>query len=406
MSAPSMPLHSFPRRIGSNARRWNEWPVLLSLLAVLAGVASLAWLTSPTSPGDGSPEAGFARDMSDHHAQAVEMAEIVRLRTMDPEVRILATDIVLTQQAQIGQMQGWLAVWQLPSQGLEPSMSWMGQPTMDIMPGMATPEEIRFLAQMPSPDMDIQFLRLMLPHHQAAVAMSQAVLERTERPEVVRLATAIVSSQQAEIGAMRELLELRGQASAPAEPSVAAGHHAGAHNEGFASSVANTVRNTARLAPLTLAMFALVWLVLDAGRRELLVSIASDRKALTWQLVATVALILVAAMHLGLAPDHYAESFGFGLFFSIAAVLAAIAGAWILAWPTRGASLFGAGLCLALISLYWLFRIVAPPGTESPETVDLVGLTSKAAETIACLSCMVLYFRFQRKSLTSKGLPV
>jgi uncharacterized protein (DUF305 family) len=45
-----------------------------------------------------------------HHAQAVEMAEIVRDRTENPQTRTLATDIALTQQAQIGQMQGWLAV--------------------------------------------------------------------------------------------------------------------------------------------------------------------------------------------------------------------------------------------------------------------------------------------------------
>ena len=38
-------------------------------------------------PSDQSPEAGFARDMSVHHAQAVELAFIVRDRTDDPEVR-------------------------------------------------------------------------------------------------------------------------------------------------------------------------------------------------------------------------------------------------------------------------------------------------------------------------------
>jgi uncharacterized protein (DUF305 family) len=46
--------------------------------------------------------------MSAHHAQAVEMAEIVRDRTESEEVRILAKDIVLTQQAQIGMMQKML----------------------------------------------------------------------------------------------------------------------------------------------------------------------------------------------------------------------------------------------------------------------------------------------------------
>jgi len=38
----------------------------------------------------GSAEAGFARDMQVHHDQGVELAMIVRDRTDDPDVRLLA----------------------------------------------------------------------------------------------------------------------------------------------------------------------------------------------------------------------------------------------------------------------------------------------------------------------------
>lgn len=83
------------------------------------------WL-SGRPPGEESAEAGFARDMSAHHAQAVEMAEIVRGRTESEEIGILAADISLTQQGQIGRMQGWLSVWGLSPTGSEPTMAWMG----------------------------------------------------------------------------------------------------------------------------------------------------------------------------------------------------------------------------------------------------------------------------------------
>ncbi len=59
-------------------------PRLVAVLAVAAVVffGLAVWLyLSGSPPGDGSPEAGFARDMIVHHAQAVEMAEIVRDRT-------------------------------------------------------------------------------------------------------------------------------------------------------------------------------------------------------------------------------------------------------------------------------------------------------------------------------------
>ena len=116
-------------------------PRLVAVLAAafVATFGLAVWLyLSGRPPGDGSAEAGFARDMMVHHAQAVGMAEIVRDKTESEDVRILATDIALTQQAQIGQMQGWLAVWGLPVAGTEPAMAWMGHPTEGRMPGMAT----------------------------------------------------------------------------------------------------------------------------------------------------------------------------------------------------------------------------------------------------------------------------
>jgi uncharacterized protein (DUF305 family) len=162
------------------------------------------------SPSDSSPEAGFARDMMVHHAQAVEMAEIVRDKTESEEIRTLAADIALTQQAQIGQMQGWLQVWDLPPTGTEPAMSWMGEPHEGRMPGMASPEEINDLQQASPEEAEALFLQLMVPHHEAAVPMARAVLEETDRKEVERLAGSIVASQQAEIELMQGLLQRRG----------------------------------------------------------------------------------------------------------------------------------------------------------------------------------------------------
>ncbi len=180
--------------------------VLAVALVVLFGLAVWLWL-SGRPPGDGSAEAGFARDMSVHHAQAVEMAEIVRERTESEEVKILATDIVLTQQAQIGMMQGWLDVWGLPATSTEPAMAWMGHPTEGRMPGMASPEEVERLRELPPEEADERFLRLMIEHHRAAIPMAEAVLEETDQPAVEELARAIVTSQRAEIETMQKMLK-------------------------------------------------------------------------------------------------------------------------------------------------------------------------------------------------------
>jgi uncharacterized protein (DUF305 family) len=187
------------------SQRQNLLLLLLALVAAFFAGASLALLITPGPPGNDSPEAGFARDMMVHHAQAVEMAEIVRDKTKSEEIRTLATDIALTQQAQIGMMQGWLDVWGLPTSGTKPAMSWMGHSTEGRMPGMATPQEIDRLKEAPPEEADEQFLWLMIRHHRAAIPMAEAILDRTERPEVRELAGAIAASQRQEIRTMKEM---------------------------------------------------------------------------------------------------------------------------------------------------------------------------------------------------------
>ena len=199
---------------------WNLALLLVALLAAFFAGASLTLLVAPEPPGEGSPEAGFARDMRVHHAQAVQMAEIVRDKTERAEIRTLAADIALTQQAQIGMMLGWLDVWGLPASGTEPAMGWMGHPTEGRMPGMATPQEIVRLREAPPEEADEQFLWLMIRHHRAAIPMAEAILERTERPEVRQLAEAIANSQQAEIQTMQEMLRERGAAPVEDRQSV------------------------------------------------------------------------------------------------------------------------------------------------------------------------------------------
>jgi uncharacterized protein (DUF305 family) len=77
---------------------------------------------------------------------------------------------------------------------------------------MASPEELNDLQRASPEEADVLFLQLMIPHHEAAIPMSEAVLEETDRPEVERLAGAIAASQQGEIEMMKGLLNQRGVA--------------------------------------------------------------------------------------------------------------------------------------------------------------------------------------------------
>ncbi|MEV6157084.1 DUF305 domain-containing protein [Nonomuraea sp. NPDC052129] len=167
-------------------------------------------------------EAGFARDMQTHHAQAVQMALIVRDRTSDREIRTLAYDIATSQQQQIGQMYAWLDVWGLPQASSQPRMAWMRQGHQNMsgaaaMPGMATATQIKELEQAGGKDAEILFLRLMIPHHQGGVQMAQAAVQ-SEQPQVNRMAGAILAAQKAEIDLMRRMLAARGAAETRTVP--------------------------------------------------------------------------------------------------------------------------------------------------------------------------------------------
>lgn len=205
---------------GPLRRRRSSWP---AMAASMLGLLAVLWFVpdrGPSLPGDGSDAAGFARDMAAHHQQAVTMAEIIRDRTDDPQLRLLSTDIALTQQSQIGRMQGWLDVWGLPATGREPRMAWMGEPTSGLMPGMAAATDLERLRTEPVTDAENRFLRLMIDHHRAGVAMAEAAIASDVPAEVTALARGIVMSQRSEIEVLQGILAERGEAvpDGPAAP--------------------------------------------------------------------------------------------------------------------------------------------------------------------------------------------
>ncbi|MDJ0466847.1 DUF305 domain-containing protein [Streptomyces sp. H27-C3] len=190
--------------------------------------------TASRTPAVDSADAGFARDMSVHHQQAVEMSFIVRDRTKDEEVRRLAYDIANTQANQRGMMLGWLDLWELPKVSSDEPMSWMasgesggsahgghgGHGTHEVrdgslMPGMATRAELAKLRKADGKQAEILYLRLMTDHHKGGVTMAQGCADRCEVGTERSLAQGMVDAQQSEIGLMADLLKARGAAARP-----------------------------------------------------------------------------------------------------------------------------------------------------------------------------------------------
>lgn len=146
----------------------------------------------------------FASSMIPHHRQAIEMADMILGKDgIDAKVTDLATRIKAAQTPEITQMSGWLSAW-----GADPSLSSAGG--MGGMGGMGD-------GMMNQADMDALgsatgaqaaklFLTGMVKHHQGAVAMAQTELDQGQNAEAKTLAQNIITSQQAEITEMNQLL--------------------------------------------------------------------------------------------------------------------------------------------------------------------------------------------------------
>ncbi|MCM2391022.1 DUF305 domain-containing protein [Streptomyces albipurpureus] len=212
----------------------THWAAITAVVLALlfAGAATVATAgdgddSRPATPATDSADAGFARDMSVHHQQAVEMSFIVRDRTQDEGIRRLAYDIANTQANQRGMMLGWLDLWGLSvTSGDGTSMAWMakagngghgghsGQRSASesgsLMPGMATKEQLERLETLGGKAAEVEFLQLMIVHHNAGVTMAQGCVELCTVGPERKLAQGMVDAQRSEVELMVDLLKKRG----------------------------------------------------------------------------------------------------------------------------------------------------------------------------------------------------
>ena len=67
----------------------------------------------------------------------------------------------------------------------------------------------------PTGENDVDFVRLMLPHHQAAIDMAKTQLASGQDPQMRRLAQEIITDQQSEIELMQLWLRQREAKASP-----------------------------------------------------------------------------------------------------------------------------------------------------------------------------------------------
>jgi uncharacterized protein (DUF305 family) len=140
----------------------------------------------------------FIDAMVPHHQGAIVMARVALENAEHEEIRDLSRNIVLTQQAEIGELKAIkkeeFGTSNVPMEMSSEQMRGMGM----MMDPQSLAEENPF---------DRAFIDAMIPHHRSAIEMAKVANQESENPRIKELAGNIVSAQKAEIEQMRRWQE-------------------------------------------------------------------------------------------------------------------------------------------------------------------------------------------------------
>ena len=176
----------------------------------------------------------FMQGMIMHHAQAVEMTALLRVRSQNKDLQTLGERMTISQSDEMEYMKQWLADRGKPVAPTDAHMDHMGDmkgmadmkgmdhsamghmdmgampmSSMPMMPGMLTPQQMKALSEATGPQFDHLFLTGMIQHHTGALVMVQDLFDTPGAGQDAVLfdfATDVENTQRAEINIMQGML--------------------------------------------------------------------------------------------------------------------------------------------------------------------------------------------------------
>lgn len=139
-----------------------------------------------------STDEEFLKGMIPHHQEAVDTAiEVLARGGSFDEIKVLAENIVTSQNIEIEKMKTW-------------HMEWLG---VAYSPDASYKPMMRDLSNLSGKDLDKVFLEDMVMHHMGAVMMAQQAKSFTQIEEIRVLSDEIIKAQNTEITLMKGWLE-------------------------------------------------------------------------------------------------------------------------------------------------------------------------------------------------------
>ena len=181
-------------------------------------------------------DVAFMQGMIHHHAQAVEMVDLIEERTKNKDLRLLGVKIGQSQTDEIKFMRRWLEMRgdstehtmsahgpgpakaetgsadAHPAHGHQPPKGGTQNASKDehLMPGMLTRAQMDALRRAKGAEFDRLFLTGMIQHHNGALVMVDELFKTAgsgQDAELFNFATDVDSGQRAEIRSMQTLLD-------------------------------------------------------------------------------------------------------------------------------------------------------------------------------------------------------
>jgi uncharacterized protein (DUF305 family) len=190
--------------------------------AALAAVAAALLLSSCSSPasdghtghehtnepvitgqpaGYNADDVAFATNMIPHHQQAVDLSAMVPDRSTNAGLVALAQQISAAQQPEINVMKVFLVQW---NENPDTNSGHAGHG--NAMQGMVDAATMTKLESLTGAEFDKLWLESMIGHHQGAIEMAKAEIANGDNVDAKALAKNIVTTQEAEIGQMKQMV--------------------------------------------------------------------------------------------------------------------------------------------------------------------------------------------------------
>ena len=154
--------------------------------------------SAPASADANDADIMFASMMKEHHAQAIEMSDMLLSKDgVDERVVALAEKIKAAQEPEIQKMDQWLEEWGADTSSME---------GMDHGDGMMSEDDMQALEDASGSDAGRLVLEQMIQHHQGAGEMAQEEVDNGQTSDAVALAETIIDAQTSEISEMEDIL--------------------------------------------------------------------------------------------------------------------------------------------------------------------------------------------------------